>query len=45
MFKKVMVINPQNGVTFSEGSNKTKMEQEINSNQKYTGVGFLPGYD
>ena len=40
-----MVINPQNGVTFSDDSNQTKIYQEINSNQKYTGVGFLPGYD
>merc|ERR1719195_1240203 len=42
---KVFVLDPKNGVTFSETSNRTKVEQEKNSNQKYTGVGYIPDYD
>ena len=42
---QVFVLDPKNGVTFSETSNRTKVEQEKNSNQKYTGVGYIPDYD
>jgi len=42
---KVYVFNPQLGITFTDTSNKTKMEQNKNSNQKYTGIGYLPDYD
>ena len=42
---QVLVLDPKNGVTFSETSNRTKVEQEKNSNQKYTGVGYIPDYD
>ena len=41
----MFVLDPKNGVTFSETSNRTKVEQEKNSNQKYTGVGYIPDYD
>merc|ERR1711874_775423 len=37
---KVYVINPKLGITFSETSNIPDLEQDKQSNQKYTGGGF-----
>lgn len=42
---QVLVYNPQVGITFSETSNHSMLEQNKNSNQKYTGVGYIPDYD
>ena len=36
------VINPD---SLSDSSNTTDIEQNIESNQKYTGPGFIPEYD
>ena len=44
-FFQVLVYNPQVGITFSETSNHSMLEQNKNSNQKYTGVGYIPDYD
>merc|ERR1712025_1275490 len=42
---KIYVINPKLGITFSDNSNYTDLEQDKQSNQKYTGGGFIPEYD
>ena len=42
---KVYIWNPANNIEFSDSSNATKIEQNKSSNQKYTGVGYLPDYD
>ena len=39
------MINPKLGITFSETSNITQLEQNKENNQKYTGGGFIPEYD
>ena len=44
-YYQVYVINPKLGITFSETSNQTELEQNKQSNQKYTGGGFIPEYD
>ena len=44
-YYQVYVINPKLGITFSETSNLTQLEQNKESNQKYTGGGFIPEYD
>ena len=44
-YLQVYVFNPKLGITFSETSNQTELEQEKQSNQKYTGAGYIPDHD
>ena len=39
---QVYVFNPKLGITFSETSNITELDQAKQSNQKYTGAGYIP---